>query len=705
MAIYSSGSLHFSGLGSELDVDELITNLYKIESKHANQLLEWQSDWQTRLDAFQQVRSQLLSLQTTLQSMNTLDKFLVKNANSSDSSVAAATVTGDVAEGVYNVEVNQLATNSIWSIDTGLASKDTQVNDSGSEGSFTYTYKGETYTVKVPTGTTLEGLKNLINNSPDNPGVKAQLVSTTGGVNFQLRSMETGAAASLEIDSTTNLNGMAVSRQDTWLGGGSNTLTSYNAYTSATAVLNSTETPKSFVFSVNGEEHSVNLAAGGTLTDLRDAINAKTGETGVSANVVYYDIGGTTYYSLRMNTSDSADVLEVGAGTLEGYANMSEAANWHVQRSQNAEIRVDGWPSSGWLERDSNAVDDVVDGLTFNLRSKGTSVLTVELDTAAMEANIEKFVQEVNNFRTLLQSLTAVDSEKTTVDPDYATSQFDMQMGGVLTGTYGIQLLSSQLKTLIAGQAVGFTYQYEAANGKTMGDIFSTLSQIGITTDANQGSSTYGLLVINEVEGQYGSLTLTEALKKDPVAVAKLFAVNSEGSSDSASFAYNSHVKSITKSGVYDVSYSTDASGNILSATINGKEAKIDQETRQIAIYSNHGEANDADGIILDIYDLTPGQTFNGTVSIRNGKINELLELMDGSQGLLGEEGTLKILENNYKTIIQNIETKIAKEDERLAKWETSMRAKFARLESVLATYNTINSNLESQLSQLSTSS
>ena len=704
MAVYSSGSIHFSGLNSDLDVDTLITDLYKIESKYANQLISWRDDWQTRLQAFQQIRSQLLSMQTTLQSMNTVDKFLVKNANSSNTGVAGATVTGEASEGVYNLEVNQLATNSIWSVDTGLASKSDVINDTGQEGSFTYTYKGKQHTVAVPNGTTLEGLKNLINNNANNPGVKVQLVESAGGVVFQLKGNDTGQKATLSIDNVQNIGCLALETEDLWTATGTNRLDCGTLYLSPTDTLNSTGTSKTFAFSVNGETTSVSLNAGGTLLDLRDAINEKTAESGVTAQVMYAESGGETVYWLRLSTADDTDTLDVGGGTLDGYSERTAPTTWHVQKAQNAEMRLNGWPDTGWLEQESNSVSGVADGVTFNLRSEGSSVVTVGIDTKAIEENVEKFVLEVNNFRVLLQSLTMVDEEKSTLDPDYAESQFEMQSGSVLTGNYGVQLLSSTMKSLLSAQAVGFRYQ-ETVNGKTVGDVFSSLSQIGITTDASQSSSSYGQLVINEVEGQNGSLTLTQALEQDPVAVAKLFAAKGEATTDSAHFGYNSHIEGITKAGSYDVKYSVDDQGNIVDAYINGKQAVVDQENRQIGIYSTSSPSNAADGLVLNVYDLTPGETFSGTVSIRNGKINELLGMMDGSEGWLGEDGTLKILERNYQTVIDGIESKIKKEDERLAKWETTMRAKFSRLETVLSNYNSINSALETQLAQLNTSS
>ncbi len=701
MGIYTSGSMHFSGLGSKLEVDSLIEDLYKVESRYATQLVEWKKDWETRLKAFQDVRSKLLDVQNSLKSLNSVGKFLVKGANSSNTSVASVTAGGSTADGVYNLSVNQLATNSIWSIDTGLATKTDLVNDTGTDGSFSYTYKGQSHTVHVPSGTTLEGLKNIINNDSTNPGVKVQLVDSTEGMIFQFRGMATGIDASLSIDSTTNINCLAIQTENTWTSAGTNVISTNTRYADPAEVVNSTGGPKTFKFSLNGTETTIKLNSGDTLLDLAQAVN--DAGAGVTAHVMEYTSGtGEKTYGLRLSTGNSADEIKIGEGTLSGYAGMTQPTNWVVQRGQNAEIRVDGWPATGWLERSTNSVNDVVDGVTFGLRSEGDSVVSISTDAAAIEANIQKFVDSVNEFRTLIQYYSAVDKEKTVLDPKYAKSQFEMQKGGVLTGNYGIQLLSSNFKSIVAGQGKGFSYMH-SINGKDFGDVFSSLSQIGLTTDADVSSATYGLLMIKDVSGE-GSLTLAEALEKDPVAVAKLFAADSEGHSNSPYFSYNSHVASMTKPGNYEVSYGVDASGNIVDAYINGKQAKIDQSTRQISIYSHTGEANAADGLILDIYDLTPGQTFTGSVSIRQGKINEVLSAMNGSDGWLGESGVLKNLEDNYKNIIENIETKILKEDARLEKWEGSMRNKFARLEAVLARYNQMNSDLESQIKQLGSS-
>ncbi|MDL2209389.1 flagellar filament capping protein FliD [Desulfovibrio sp. OttesenSCG-928-O18] len=907
MATYTSGSITFSGLsGVDVDFDDLVDKLYQIESMQADKLVEWYSDWEIRRDAFTQVRESLVTMQSALSAINSVDTFLVKTASSSNESVVGATVSSEAAAGNYTVEVGQLATSSVWSIDTGLSTKDAVVNNSGSEGAFTYTYKGESRTIRVPSGTNLEQLKNLINNDGENLGVRVQLIQSGDEIVFQLSGLDTGASASLSIDDTTNLNGLDLQQTAKWTyasdgSGGyvTNELTSWVTYASTSEAINTTETPKTFEFDVNGESYSVKLAAGGSLADLAAAINAKTAESGVTAQIATFTHSGTgeQYFSLHLSTTNSSDLLTVGGGTLEGYDSMIDTTNWQVQQGQNAEIRVQGWPATGWLEVSSNTVSDVVDGVSFNLRAEGKATVSVELDTDAIEKNVQTFVDAVNQFRSLIMDLTKVE-EDTGIDPEYAENQSEMQNGNALTGNYGVQLLTSNLKQAVAGSAKGFSYLQEI-EGKMYGDMFTSLSQIGIITDTNESSPTFGLLVINTATEKDGvsymqstaTMTLKEALAKDAESVARLFAADGEAKSNSSAFGVNSTVKSITEPGTYDVSYTTDSSGNISSATINGKDAKVNgneislsrtpessnssvasvsyasgdveylmevevnreattsstlietlldkadsindtgspidfsysfngetrtfeiedgttlndlvaginkdpgnlgvtaslvpttddppkynlkleaknsganstiattatggtlatplpttatagqnaeyryrnvandpnaawsawtqSETNAITVDSRfsmtiHGAGtatlkapkhNDADGIVLDVYDLTPNKTVTGTVSVREGKINELLNMLGGTEGILGSEGTLAILENNYDEIMANIKDKIQKEDERLNKWLRLTRQRFARLETTLSEYKNLESSIQSQIEQLGNNS
>jgi len=65
------------------------------------------------------------------------------------------------------------------------------------------------------------------------------------------------------------------------------------------------------------------------------------------------------------------------------------------------------------------------------------------------------------------------------------------------------------------------------------------------------------------------------------------------------------------------------------------------------------------------------------------------------------ENGALMVLRENYKTIMENIEDKIAKEQDRLSLWESRQKTYFANLETLLKQYDSLQEQLDSQLAQL----
>ncbi|MCL1939985.1 MAG: flagellar filament capping protein FliD [Desulfovibrionaceae bacterium] len=799
MAIYGSGSIRFSGLGNDTNFDEMIGKLAKIESRQVNQLMRWRSDWQTRLEGFKQVRGELMNMQSALNKLNSLNKFMAKTASSSDDRVATAVADADSLDSTYALKVDNLAKAYTWSQDTGLYHKTDVICSQDGGGIFEYTYQGKTRTITVPKNTTAEGLVKLINNDSNNPGARAQLIQTGDGITFQIYGKDTGKSNTLVIRDTSGLT------LNTALDGETyheevNMVQLMTASYNPTDNINPGTENKTFIYTVDSQRYTVTVTPDMTMDGLISAINAR--HPGLASLAPKYDepTGSDRYFTLSrpdtnysfagnanfdsfvgsanqfatpdtdlntgstditlsfvINNSDNANQItknvtitpgmtlsqfrkalenEVGAygtvslkqdtgsgqwyvdvtqkptvhrvtvedGTLEDFAyKVPSDKHWDVVRGENAKIKVNGWPGgeNTWFESASNtiAAGTIVEGISFNLLKEGDTIITTRTDTEKIKENIEAFVDAVNSFRIVLKALSEVDKEKATYDPKYAESQFEMQKGSVLTGNYGIQTIASRLKNAIASQAIGFTSRQYASDGAFLGgDIFSSLSQIGISTNAEQGSTFFGLLEINYISGEKGAKSLDDALRDDPMAVAKLFAAKNEGFTDSASFGYNSQISGTTKAGNYSVRYTCTEDGKIDKAWVNGEEASIDHEKNQITSVSGPSK-----GLVLDIYphSLVAGSDVSGTVSLREGKVNELLSMLDGSEGMLGTSGTLRNLERNYQDIIDNIEKKISREDERLAKWERTMINKFARLDAVLARYNQLNEGLQAQIAQL----
>lgn len=556
MAEYSSGAIYFTGLGSEIDFDSIITATVNAAGYRKTQLTSWKESWETKIEALQELNTALLDLRTALKGLDSSAEFLTKTVSSSDSSAASATASGDAETGAHTVVVGQLAQNDVW-VNTATGFSGAADTVTASDASFTFSYGGTQYTVAVAAGTTLQGLASLITNNPGSRGdVKAVLVNNGSAYHLEIYGMDQGAK------------------------------------------------------------------------------NAVT----------------------------------VVSSTVAGFAPEDFA---HTQTAQNARFKVDGYPpgADDWIERASNTVSDVLDGLTLTLSGAGETRLAVSLETDAMQETIEEFVAQMNTVRSLVQSLTAV------------TSSDDSATGSALTGNYGVNLVASRLKSITAAAGLGFT-AYAAATGR--GDAYSALSQIGISTDTSTSSSTYGQLVIDD-------LTLAEALENDPEAVASLFVADYEGESASGDFSFLSCVKGTTQPGEHEISY-VISGGVLVSASVDGEPAVVEGWE----ITASPGAA--AQGLAVRVDNRADG-SYTGGASVKQGKIGQLVdalaEITDTSTG------TLNIILDNYETIVSNAEDKISQEEARLTRLETFLRERYAALESTLSTYQGMLDTLDTYLEAL----
>jgi flagellar hook-associated protein 2 len=316
--------------------------------------------------------------------------------------------------------------------------------------------------------------------------------------------------------------------------------------------------------------------------------------------------------------------------------------------------------------------------VTLSLASTGSSTITTSLDPQAVTEKVQTFVDAVNSVLQEIKNQTQV----TTVGSKVS--------GSLLTGNYGLQMIQQKLKNILASKGTGFDYDM---------DPIVSLGSLGLTTDTNQGSPTFGLLVFDRE-------AFSAALKTDPDAVARLFSADYYPSTretvngvavESSNFKFDSAIKGITKAGEYAISYTVDGSGNITSASINGLPASIDGG-KIVAT----GDTNPARGLALEVINFSEG-TYSGAAQIKTGKTEELIQeikILTARQ-----TGTLEILKDNYQDIMDSIDDKIAYEKRRLDLLERNLRLRFASLEALLGTYDNIATQISSQIKSLSGSS
>jgi flagellar hook-associated protein 2 len=564
-ATYTSGSINFAGLGNGTDFNALIDKLVEVEQTRVTRLETWKSSWKTKRDQFSTLSTQMLSLKTTLESIDTVDEFLTKTVTSTDTDRLTATASSGAQATNLTIEIGQLASNDVLITKSGLSYAWESITDN--DTSFTFSYAGQTYTINdIPGGTSLTGFVNLINNHADSRNrIRASTVFDGTTYHLQLSGLKQGSQYQVIISNAGNLK-----------------------------------------------------------------------------------FGSDDFYQ--------------------------------SQQAGNSKVRVNGFPSAGggWIERSSNSINDIVEGITLNLHDAevGREInLTTVTDSSKMREHIEKFINAVNTVRTQIQAITAVDSDGN---------------GSILTGNYGVDIIGQKLKNITADTGKGFTYWDEDSQS---GDRFSALSQLGILTDAEQGSETYGLLKIDE---EYFQKALDE---NDPEAIARLFSADYLGESQTPDFTYTSLVEGTTQPGVYDVEVVSDGT-KIISATINGEKAKISG-------WEITGQTGDALGMAIRLDNTTAG-THSGKISIKQGKTNEMIEelteLTKPYNKYTYEGGPLAVLQDNYKDIMDNIDDKIAFETTRINKMESNLKLKFSRLDALLGQYDLLQTQLDSSIAQLTSS-
>lgn len=213
---------------------------------------------------------------------------------------------------------------------------------------------------------------------------------------------------------------------------------------------------------------TVTLAADKTsLTDIRDAINAKQGS--VTASIIkaddnsYYlaltsrDSGTTNAMTVTTNDSELAKYIGYDA-TGTNPSNMTEQV-----AAADAKVKINNIE----ITRSSNSITDAPEGVTLNLTKTNVGTpetLTIVKDNAPMTAAITAFVDAYNSLQTTIGSQT----KYTAVDKG-ATNGQDASNGDLL-GDGTLRNIQTRLRSMLS------TTQPD-------GNSLTALSQMGITQD------------------------------------------------------------------------------------------------------------------------------------------------------------------------------------------------------------------------------
>lgn len=207
-------SIQSLGVGSGLDLESLVRQLLAAERGPKQQRLDAREETlDQEISALGQVKSKLSEFEDAmkaLQDTNNLSGRDPQIDNPSESNEPFTASPGNSAvTGDYQIAITQMARGSrIETADAAFASSDAVVLSSGTADlTFKIGNTGDEFTISVAQGTTLEELRQQINDNPDNFGVSANIINTgtaAGGSKMVFTSTVSGAGNDLQIVNTND---------------------------------------------------------------------------------------------------------------------------------------------------------------------------------------------------------------------------------------------------------------------------------------------------------------------------------------------------------------------------------------------------------------------------------------------------------------------------------------------------------------------
>jgi flagellar hook-associated protein 2 len=265
-----------------------------------------------------------------------------------------------------------------------------------------------------------------------------------------------------------------------------------------------------------------------TLQGLANSINDS--DAGVSASIINTGSGYRLVLSSDETGSANAINMSTDAAGGSALANFVTAAE-ETTPAQDAKFTINGIE----VTKGSNTVDDVVDGVTFDITSTGVSTVKVEQDTGAVAERVQAFVDKFNALQNTVSELTSFNA--------------DTGEASVLTGDSTVRNIQNQLKRVLSDIVPGL----ENANVRSLADV-------GISTNFETG------------ELQFNSQRFQQQLVENPDDVTALFAEQGRATDPQVEFVRSG---SNTQPGDYNINVSQMATRGALNYDLSGVAGDI----------------------------------------------------------------------------------------------------------------------------------
>jgi flagellar hook-associated protein 2 len=400
-----------SGTGSGLDIAGIVDKLVAAErAPMANRLTAKESKANELLSALGKFRSSLATFQDSLKGLKDLSTFQGRKITVGDDKVFTATASGASLPANYSVEVTALATAHRLST-AAQADATTAVGS----GIISITVNGTTSNIAIDgVANSLNDIRNAINAAPDNPGVRATIVTGTDGAHLVLSATNTGLANAITV---------AVSGGDGGLspfvyaaGGPSNTMTQLDAAADAGAIIDGvvvSSATNTITAAIEGVTLNLVSANPGTKLALGISYDTNSAKQSVGNFVNNYNKLIDTITELTRYNKDTKDAAPLlGDATVRSIRDQLRREISSVPGTDAASLASIGVTTQidGKLATDATRLDTAVaaDFDSIGELFSGTTGLATRLDTIASAtlSGASAIATREGNLKTTLKSIT-----------------------------------------------------------------------------------------------------------------------------------------------------------------------------------------------------------------------------------------------------------------------------------------------------------
>ncbi|MFL6659897.1 MAG: flagellar filament capping protein FliD [Massilia sp.] len=665
--------LSSAGIGSNLDVEGIVTKLMSVEQQPLALLQKKETSYQAKLSGFGTLKGALSAFQTAVKGLSDISKFQATKGSVADPLVAGVTANASATPGNYSLKVTQLAqaqklvaagtVSQVAPVGSGVISIDFGTVSGGTFDSTTGKYTGAAFTsagngIKTLTidasNNSLSGIRDAINKA--DLGVTASIVNDGGSSPYRL---------TLTSNATGKANSMKISVADTAPDTALSAL--LNNDPAGTQGLSQTATAQNAELTIDG------IAVSKASNTVNDVI------TGVTLNLLKENPTTATAVSV---TRDTAAVTTSVNAFVKAYNDISQ---------------------------------NLRDAAAYNPTTKVAAVLNGEATVRTIQSQVRGLMTAsiaggAGAFSRLSEigvaldkdGLLAVDSTKLN---KAMTSNFDDLAS--LFATTGKATDSTVAYSSSSTKTVPGSYDVTVTQAATKGATLAT-APAGLTIDATNNTMSVMLNGVN------ANITLTQKTYASAAELAselqsKINGVTAFGTAGSAvtvtesggilnvqsnRYGSNSGIN-ITESGPSNLHFATSGpnvtAGLDVTGTINGVSAV---GNGQLLV----GATGDpSEGLAVIINGSTLGA--HGKINYSQGYAAQFDKMVTG---LLGTGGALASRTDGLNASIKALNKSEADLTARLAVTEKRYRAQFTALDLTVSKMNSTSTFLTQQLAQIS---